>query len=158
VVNVENVCKAFGQQRVLNGVSLTVNPGETRAVLGRSGTGKSVLLRLIVGLQEPDSGTVKVFGQNITGLSIDQLAPIRKKMGFLFQHAALYESLNVASRRFCPTLAFNPRTPSKGPVAVTRCVSRATLLPLALAFLSLPRSARRACRQIEQLLCSLDSG
>jgi len=96
VVNVENVSKAFGLQHVLNGVSLTVNPGETRAVLGRSGTGKSVLLRLIVGLQEPDSGIVKVFGQNITGLSIDQLAPIRKKMGFLFQHAALYDSLNVA--------------------------------------------------------------
>jgi phospholipid/cholesterol/gamma-HCH transport system ATP-binding protein len=96
VVNVENVCKAFGPQHVLNGVSLTVNPGETRAVLGRSGTGKSVLLRLIVGLQGPDSGIVKVFGQNITALSIDQLAPIRKKMGFLFQHAALYDSLNVA--------------------------------------------------------------
>jgi phospholipid/cholesterol/gamma-HCH transport system ATP-binding protein len=96
IVNVENVYKAFGPQHVLKGVSLTVNPGETRAVLGRSGTGKSVLLRLIVGLQEPDSGTIKVFGQNTTGLSVDQLAPIRKKMGFLFQHAALYDSLNVA--------------------------------------------------------------
>jgi phospholipid/cholesterol/gamma-HCH transport system ATP-binding protein len=96
IVNVENVYKSFGLQHVLNGVSLTVNPGETRAVLGRSGTGKSVLLRLIVGLQQPDSGIVQVFGQNITGLSIDQLAPIRKKMGFLFQHAALYDSLNVA--------------------------------------------------------------
>jgi phospholipid/cholesterol/gamma-HCH transport system ATP-binding protein len=96
IVNVENVYKAFGPQHVLNGVSLTVNPGETRAVLGRSGTGKSVLLRLIVGLQEPDSGTVKVFGQNIAGRSVDQLAPIRKKMGFLFQHAALYDSLDVA--------------------------------------------------------------
>ena len=81
---------------MLNGVSLTVNSGETRAVLGRSGTGKSVLLRLIVGLQEPDSGTVMVFGQNTAGLSLDKLAPMRKKVGFLFQHAALYDSLNVA--------------------------------------------------------------
>lgn len=96
IVNVDNVYKAFGPQHVLNGVSLTVDPGETRAVLGRSGTGKSVLLRLIVGLQEPDSGTVKVFGQNTAGLSLERLAPIRKKMGFLFQHAALYDSLNVA--------------------------------------------------------------
>jgi len=96
IVNVENVYKAFGTQQVLNGVSLTVKPGETRAVLGRSGTGKSVLLRLIVGLQAPDSGTVGVFGRNIAGLSIDQLGPIRKRMGFLFQHAALYDSLNVA--------------------------------------------------------------
>ena len=104
IVNVANVYKAFGPQHVLNGVSLTVNPGETRAVLGRSGTGKSVLLRLIVGLQEPDSGTVKVFGQNIAGLSLDQLAPIRKKMGFLFQHAALYDSLNVAENVAFPLL------------------------------------------------------
>jgi len=96
IVNVQNVYKAFGPQHVLNGVSLTVNPGETRAVLGRSGTGKSVLLRLIVGLQQPDSGTVEVFGKNTAGLSLDQLAPIRKKMGFLFQHAALYDSLTVA--------------------------------------------------------------
>jgi phospholipid/cholesterol/gamma-HCH transport system ATP-binding protein len=95
VVHVDNVHKSYGAQRVLNGVSLRVNPGETRAVLGRSGTGKSVLLRLIVGLQEPDSGSVHVFGQNLAGLTLDQLAPIRQKMGFLFQHAALYDSLTV---------------------------------------------------------------
>jgi phospholipid/cholesterol/gamma-HCH transport system ATP-binding protein len=95
VVHVDNVFKSFGTQRVLNGVSLMVNPGETRAVLGRSGTGKSVLLRMIVGLQEPDSGSVQVFGQDIAGLTLDQLAPLRKRMGFLFQHAALYDSLTV---------------------------------------------------------------
>jgi phospholipid/cholesterol/gamma-HCH transport system ATP-binding protein len=95
-VDVDNVVKSFGLQRVLNGVSLIVNAGETRAVLGRSGTGKSVLLRMIVGLQYPDSGTVRVFGKDTAGLSLDELAPIRKRMGFLFQHAALYDSLNVA--------------------------------------------------------------
>src|SRR5450755_3733428 len=82
-VNVDNVVKSFGLQRVLNGVSLIVNAGETRAVLGRSGTGKSVLLRMIVGLQYPDSGTVRVFGKDTAGLSLDELAPIRKRMGFL---------------------------------------------------------------------------
>lgn len=95
IVDVDRVYKSYGPQHVLNGVSLSVHPGETRAVLGRSGTGKSVLLRLIVGLQEPDSGSVRVFGQDTAGLTLDQLAPIRKKMGFLFQHAALYDSLNV---------------------------------------------------------------
>ncbi len=95
IVDVDHVYKSYGPQHVLSGVSLTVHPGETRAVLGRSGTGKSVLLRLIVGLQEPDSGSVRVFGQDTAGLTLDQLAPIRKKMGFLFQHAALYDSLNV---------------------------------------------------------------
>ena len=95
VVAVETVCKSFGTQKVLNGISLTVSRGETLAVLGRSGSGKSVLLRLIIGLQQPDSGSVRIHGQDIAGLSLDQLSVIRKKMGFLFQHAALYDSLTV---------------------------------------------------------------
>jgi phospholipid/cholesterol/gamma-HCH transport system ATP-binding protein len=95
LVNVENVYKSFGTQTVLSGVSLTVSRGKTLAILGRSGTGKSVLLRIIIGLQRPDSGAVRIHGQDIAGLSIDQLSEIRKKMGFLFQHAALYDSLTV---------------------------------------------------------------
>ena len=69
--------------------------GETLAVLGRSGTGKSVLLRLIIGLEKADSGSVRIHGQDIAGLALDQLGEIRKRMGFLFQHAALYDSLTV---------------------------------------------------------------
>jgi len=94
-IAVEDLQKSFGAQKVLNGVSLTVNRGETLAVLGRSGTGKSVLLRIIIGLQKPDSGSVHIHGQDITGLTLDQLSEIRKGMGFLFQHAALYDSLTV---------------------------------------------------------------
>jgi phospholipid/cholesterol/gamma-HCH transport system ATP-binding protein len=94
-VKVENVYKSFGTQRVLNGVSLAVNRGETIAILGRSGTGKSVLIRVIIGLETPDSGAVRIHGTDITGLSLDQLSGIRLKMGFLFQHAALYDSLTV---------------------------------------------------------------
>jgi phospholipid/cholesterol/gamma-HCH transport system ATP-binding protein len=81
---------------VLNEISLSVNRGETLAVLGRSGTGKSVLLRLIIGLEKPDSGSVCIQGQDIAGLALDRMGEIRKKMGFLFQHAALYDSLTVA--------------------------------------------------------------
>jgi phospholipid/cholesterol/gamma-HCH transport system ATP-binding protein len=95
VLAVEGLHKSFGTQRVLNGISLTVGRGETLAVLGRSGTGKSVLLRLIIGLEKPDSGSVRIHGQDIGGLALDQLSEIRKKMGFLFQHAALYDSLTV---------------------------------------------------------------
>src|SRR3984957_13078148 len=94
-ISVENVHKSFGSQKVLNGVSLAVKRGETLAVLGRSGTGKSVLLRIIIGLEKPDSGAVRINGQDITGLVLDQLGEIRMKMGFLFQHAALYDSLTV---------------------------------------------------------------
>jgi phospholipid/cholesterol/gamma-HCH transport system ATP-binding protein len=95
VVAVEGLHKSFGSQNVLDGISLAVKRGETLAVLGRSGTGKSVLLRLIVGLDKPDSGSVRIHGQDIADLSLDQLGEIRKKMGFLFQHAALYDSLTV---------------------------------------------------------------
>ena len=95
VVTVEDVHKSFGSQKVLNGISLSIRRGETLAVLGRSGTGKSVLLRLIIGLQKPDSGSVRIHRQDIAGLALDQLGEIRKKMGFLFQHAALYDSLTV---------------------------------------------------------------
>ncbi len=95
VVAVEDLHKSFGDQKVLNGISLAVRRGETLAVLGRSGTGKSVLLRLVIGLEKPDSGSVRIHGQDIGGLALDQLGEIRKKMGFLFQHAALYDSLTV---------------------------------------------------------------
>jgi phospholipid/cholesterol/gamma-HCH transport system ATP-binding protein len=94
-VAVADVHKSFGSQKVLNGINLAVKRGETLAVLGRSGTGKSVLLRLIIGLEKPDSGSVRIHGEDIAGLALDQLGAIRKRMGFLFQHAALYDSLTV---------------------------------------------------------------
>ena len=94
-IAVEDLHKSFGSQKVLNGISLAVSRGETLAVLGRSGTGKSVLLRLIIGLEKPDSGLVRIHGQDIVGMALDQLGEIRMTMGFLFQHAALYDSLTV---------------------------------------------------------------
>ena len=95
-VAVENLRKTYENHMVLNGINLSVNRGETLAVLGRSGTGKSVLLRLIIGLEKPDSGSIRIHGQNIAGLALDRMGEIRKKMGFLFQQAALYDSLTVA--------------------------------------------------------------
>jgi phospholipid/cholesterol/gamma-HCH transport system ATP-binding protein len=94
-VQVKTLHKSFGEQAVLNGISLQVRPGETLSILGRSGTGKSVLLKLIVGLQAPDSGSICIHGKEIGGLSMDQLNDIRKKIGFLFQNSALYDSLTV---------------------------------------------------------------
>jgi phospholipid/cholesterol/gamma-HCH transport system ATP-binding protein len=94
-VAIRGLHKSFASQIVLNGTNLNVSSGETLAVLGRSGTGKSVLLKLIIGLQKPDSGSICIHGQEITHLDLDALNEIRKKMGFLFQHAALYDSLTV---------------------------------------------------------------
>jgi phospholipid/cholesterol/gamma-HCH transport system ATP-binding protein len=95
-VEVKDLRKSFGEQQVLNGVSLSVSQGQTVAVLGRSGTGKSVLLKLLVGLQPADSGSVRIAGQEITGINLRPLNEIRKKIGYLFQEAALYDSLTVA--------------------------------------------------------------
>ena len=92
---VRGLHKSFGAQKVLNGVDLTAERAETVVVLGRSGTGKSVLLKLIVGLQQPDSGSIRIQGQEIVGLDMNRLNQIRKKIGFLFQQAALYDSLTV---------------------------------------------------------------
>lgn len=94
-VAIKGLHKSFASQIVLNGTNLNVSSGETLAVLGRSGTGKSVLLKLIIGLQKPDSGSIRIHGQEITRLDLDAMNEIRKKMGFLFQHAALYDSLTV---------------------------------------------------------------
>ncbi len=92
---IEDLHKSFGEQVVLDGISLQVAMGETVAVLGRSGTGKSVLLKLIIGLQAPDSGSVRISGQEIKSLDTKQLNEVRKRVGFLFQQAALYDSLTV---------------------------------------------------------------
>ena len=112
VVAVEDLHKSYGSQKVLNGISLTVTRGETLAVLGRSGTGKSVLLRLIIGLEKPDSGSVRIHGQDITGMPLDEIGDIRKKMGFLFQQGALYDSLTIEQNVAFP-LRHHKKTMSK---------------------------------------------
>jgi len=94
-IDIQNVTKSFGTQRVLDGVSFQVKRGETLAFLGRSGTGKSVLLRIIVGLQTPDTGAAVILGKNMAEASAADISAVRTRMGFLFQHAALYDSLTI---------------------------------------------------------------
>jgi phospholipid/cholesterol/gamma-HCH transport system ATP-binding protein len=95
-VVVKGLRKSFGVQQVLKGIDLEVNKGEILAVLGKSGTGKSVLLRLLIGLERPDAGSICIFGKDTTNLQMDQLNEIRLKIGFLFQEGALYDSLTIA--------------------------------------------------------------
>jgi phospholipid/cholesterol/gamma-HCH transport system ATP-binding protein len=94
-IRIGNLRKAFGEQRVLNGITLEVARGETVAVVGRSGVGKSVLLKLIIGLQKADAGSIQLAGREITKLEEEELNELRKRIGFLFQQAALYDSLTV---------------------------------------------------------------
>jgi phospholipid/cholesterol/gamma-HCH transport system ATP-binding protein len=95
IIEVVDVEKAFEAVPVLQGVSLALEKGETLVVMGGSGSGKTVLLRLIAGLFRPDAGQIRVFGQNIEDLSEEELLPIRRRMGYVFQGAALFDSLSV---------------------------------------------------------------
>src|ERR1700685_4062875 len=90
-VMVKGLTKQFGGRKVLNGVDLTVEANQTLVVLGKSGTGKSVLLKLLVGLTQPDGGSIQICGEEIDCRRRDRLNEVRKKLGFLFQQAALYD-------------------------------------------------------------------
>jgi phospholipid/cholesterol/gamma-HCH transport system ATP-binding protein len=94
-IRLRGLTKSFGEQKVLDRIDLEIARGETMTILGRSGTGKSVMLKLIIGLQKPDGGEIELNGKEITSLTLDDLNRVRKTIGFLFQSAALYDSLNV---------------------------------------------------------------
>lgn len=94
-VRLENVTKSFGTRKVLDDITFEVAEGKGFVILGRSGTGKSVTLRHIIGLVRPDSGRVVVRGQEISALKGSALATVRKEIGFLFQNAALFDSITV---------------------------------------------------------------
>ncbi|NTV53558.1 MAG: ABC transporter ATP-binding protein, partial [Candidatus Firestonebacteria bacterium] len=96
MIRLEGLHKNFGSKRVLQGVDLEVKRGETMVIIGRSGEGKSVLLKCILNLIEPDSGKIWFGGENVLSLSDDAKARFRQRFGMLFQGAALFDSLNVA--------------------------------------------------------------
>jgi phospholipid/cholesterol/gamma-HCH transport system ATP-binding protein len=95
VVEVVDLRKSFDRLQVLRGLSLAVEKGETVVVMGGSGSGKTVMLRCIAGLIRPDAGKIRVFGRSIERLSEEELLPIRRRMGYVFQGAALFDSLDV---------------------------------------------------------------
>ena len=95
VIEISHVYKSFGKNHVLQDFNLVVNKGENVVVLGKSGSGKSVLIKCVVGLLEQDKGTIKVLGHDVTQLSQEELDHVRIKIGFLFQNSALYDSMTV---------------------------------------------------------------
>jgi phospholipid/cholesterol/gamma-HCH transport system ATP-binding protein len=95
VIEITNLKKSFGKQLVLKNVSLRLFNGENLIVLGKSGSGKSVLIKCIVRLLDPDEGTMTVLGEDVNALSNEGLGALRKKIGFLFQSGALYDSMTV---------------------------------------------------------------
>ena len=127
-VRLEHVSKAFGALRVLDDVSLELPAGEATVVLGRSGTGKSVLLKHIVGLLHPDAGHVFLGDQDITALTPAALALARRQIGFLFQNAALFDSITVGDN-----VAFPLRRHTRLPEAEVRARVEEKLAAVGLA-------------------------
>lgn len=112
MIEIENVHKGFGPKQILRGLDLTIGPTETFVIIGRSGIGKSVTLRHIVGLLQPDEGTVKVFGHDLSKLSRHELKEHRRQIGYLFQDGALLNWMNLEDNVALP-LREHGRVPKK---------------------------------------------
>ncbi len=127
-IRLEHVSKAFGAFRVLDDVSLAIGRSEATVVLGRSGTGKSVLLKHIIGLLRPDAGRVFLGDQDITALPAPAMATVRRQIGFLFQNAALFDSITVGEN-----VAFPLRRHTELPDAEIRARAHEKLAAVGLA-------------------------
>jgi phospholipid/cholesterol/gamma-HCH transport system ATP-binding protein len=115
MIEINNLHKTFGNSEVLKGINLNISEGETTAIIGQSGCGKSVLLKHIVGLLKPDAGIIKVDGREVGKLTEKDLYDIRRNFGFLFQGAALFDSMTVEENVGLP-LAENDTGLSKGEI------------------------------------------
>jgi len=113
IVCIKGLKKSFKEHDVLRGVTLHVNKGENLVILGKSGSGKSVLIKCLVRLEWPDEGEIEVFGKDISALNYDELNEMRLKMGFLFQNAALYDSMTVRENLAFPLKQHKKKVPKE---------------------------------------------
>ncbi len=123
----DHVSKSFGPKQVLNDVSLSVHAGEALCILGRSGTGKSVTLKLIISLLKPDTGKIWIEQDEVTQLHGAELSRIRRKMGLLFQDAALFDSLTLYENLALPLERLTPKTRAEVDFIVDRVLSQVGL-------------------------------
>ncbi len=139
LISVRDLWKSFGDRVVLRGVSLDIPEGQTTAIMGPSGTGKSVLLKHVVGLLSPDRGSVKCFGQEIVGMDEAGLYAVRRRMGMLFQHGALFDSLSVGDNVGFPLVHHARELPA---------AERRARVDAVLAQMGLPDAADRAVSEL----------
>ncbi len=127
MISVKNIDKSFAEKQVLKGVSLDIYEGETLAIIGRSGSGKSVLMKHIIGLLQPDDGTVTVDGTDINSVSYAELRKIRQNFGVLFQGGALFDSMNSFENVAFPLRTFTTHTEEEIRDVVMECLAMVEL-------------------------------
>lgn len=127
MIRAENVVKSFGDQQVLKGISFLFEAGKTNLIIGRSGSGKTVLMKILVGLLKPSSGKVWYDEVDFTALSKQELRPIRMQVGMLFQGSALFDSLTVEQNIRFPLDMFTNKTPKEKLDRVNYCLERVNL-------------------------------
>lgn len=127
MIRAENIVKTFGEQQVLKGISFTFEAGKTNLIIGRSGAGKTVLLKILVGLQTPTSGSVFYDDADFTRLDKMEMREIRMKIGMLFQGSALFDSLTVEQNIRFPLDMFTNKTAKEKLDRVNYCLERVNL-------------------------------
>lgn len=136
VIEVNNLTKRFGSLTIIDDISLNVESAENLIVFGKSGTGKSVLLKCIIGLMKPDNGSIYIEEQNIVGMNADRINAIRKNIGFLFQSAALYDSMTVRENLYFALTRNKPDFDKK--LADEKIINTLELVSLKEAFDKMP--------------------
>jgi phospholipid/cholesterol/gamma-HCH transport system ATP-binding protein len=127
MIRLSGLRKSFGPNRVLGGVDLAIRKGETMVVIGQSGSGKSVLLKLLIGIMAPDAGTIEIDGTDVTGLRGDAHQSVTRKFGMLFQGAALFDSMTVAQNVAFGLERYGRLTPAETAARVTDCLDKVGL-------------------------------
>lgn len=127
MIRAENITKSFGEQQVLKGISFLFEAGKTNLIIGRSGSGKTVLMKILVGLLKPTSGQVWYDEVDFTALNKQELRPIRMQVGMLFQGSALFDSLTVEQNIRFPLDMFTHKTPKEKLERVNYCLERVNL-------------------------------
>jgi phospholipid/cholesterol/gamma-HCH transport system ATP-binding protein len=127
MIQVENLIKGFGDRTILNDVSATMNSGKCNLIIGTSGSGKTVFMKCLVGLFQPDSGDILYSGENFTKMNVDQKKEIRKQIGMLFQGSALFTSMTVEENIIFPLDMFTKDTRKKKLERVNEVLDRVNL-------------------------------
>lgn len=127
MIEVKDLHKSFGQQQVLKGISCTFEPGKNNLIIGQSGSGKTVLLKSLIGLHTPDSGHIIYDGREFVGMPDKELRELRKEIGVLFQGSALYDSMTVEENVGFPLRMFSDKTDAEIRDRVDFCLERVAL-------------------------------